>query len=196
MKLTLKKAQEMMDKNGGYLDLEGTQITSLPDNLTVGGYLDLEGTQITNSCNYKQLSNGDYVEGRYLYADMILTHIKSAKKIKGYTYYIGKIKDINVISDGKNYAHCKNFKDGVSDLEFKNAKDRGAEQYKKYKLESVVPFEEAKTMYRIITGACKQGTDNFISGLKEIKESYTISEYIKMTKGQYMSEVFERFFKA
>ena len=33
---------------GGYLDLSGTQITSLPENLTVGGYLDLRGTQITS----------------------------------------------------------------------------------------------------------------------------------------------------
>ncbi|WP_447874773.1 hypothetical protein [Serratia fonticola] len=33
---------------GGYLDLEGTGITSLPDNLTVGGYLDLRGTGITS----------------------------------------------------------------------------------------------------------------------------------------------------
>jgi hypothetical protein len=33
---------------GGSLYLEGTQITSLPGNLSVGGYLDLEGTQITN----------------------------------------------------------------------------------------------------------------------------------------------------
>ena len=33
----------------GYLDLRGTQITSLPENLTtIGGYLDLEGTQITS----------------------------------------------------------------------------------------------------------------------------------------------------
>ena len=31
---------------GGYLYLEGTQIQSLPDNLTVGGDLYLEGTQI------------------------------------------------------------------------------------------------------------------------------------------------------
>ena len=31
---------------GGSLYLRGTQIQSLPDNLTVGGYLDLEGTQI------------------------------------------------------------------------------------------------------------------------------------------------------
>ena len=36
---------------GGYLDLEGTAITSLPDNLTVGGYLDLEGTAITDTSN-------------------------------------------------------------------------------------------------------------------------------------------------
>ena len=32
---------------GGYLDLEGTAITSLPDNLSVGGYLYLQGTAIT-----------------------------------------------------------------------------------------------------------------------------------------------------
>ena len=32
---------------GGYLDLRGTGITALPDNLTVGGSLDLSGTGIT-----------------------------------------------------------------------------------------------------------------------------------------------------
>ena len=31
---------------GGWLDLRGTAITSLPDNLTVGGWLDLRGTAI------------------------------------------------------------------------------------------------------------------------------------------------------
>ena len=30
-----------------YLDLSGTQITELPEGLSVGGYLDLSGTQIT-----------------------------------------------------------------------------------------------------------------------------------------------------
>ncbi|MFP1844410.1 hypothetical protein ACLEDU_02385, partial [Lonsdalea quercina] len=33
---------------GGYLDLNGTGITSLPDNLSVGGGLDLSGTGITS----------------------------------------------------------------------------------------------------------------------------------------------------
>ena len=32
---------------GGSLDLSGTQITALPDGLTVGGSLDLSGTPIT-----------------------------------------------------------------------------------------------------------------------------------------------------
>ena len=47
MKLTLERAKAMMDKNGGWLDLRGTQITALPEGLTVGGWLDLSGTQIT-----------------------------------------------------------------------------------------------------------------------------------------------------
>ena len=48
MKLTMEKAKDIMEKNGGSLDLSGTQITSLPDNLTVSGWLDLRGTQITS----------------------------------------------------------------------------------------------------------------------------------------------------
>jgi len=34
-----------------WLDLEGTNITSLPDNLSVGGWLDLDGTDITSLPN-------------------------------------------------------------------------------------------------------------------------------------------------
>ncbi len=45
---------------GGSLDLEGTGITSLPDNLSVGGYLDLEGTGITSLPD--NLSVGGYLD--------------------------------------------------------------------------------------------------------------------------------------
>ena len=48
---------------GGYLDLEGTHITSLPDNLTVGGYLDLEGTQITSLPENLTVGGALYLEG-------------------------------------------------------------------------------------------------------------------------------------
>ena len=41
----------------------------------------------------KQLKDGDYKEGRYIYCDGILTHVKKSKKFGLYTYFVGKIAD-------------------------------------------------------------------------------------------------------
>ena len=194
-KPTLKELQKIMERNGGWLDLSDTQITALPDNLTVGGWLDLRGTQITGSRECKHLTNGDYVPGKYIYCDEILTHVKRAKQIDGYTYYIGKIKGRNVISDGALYAHCNSFKDGVLDLEFKKAADRGADQYNHLTLDSVVSKDDAITMYRIITGACKAGTEQFLSTIREFKDEYTVREIIDITKGQYGANRLQKFFE-
>lgn len=71
MELAYNIAKNMMNRSGGNLDLSGTGITSLPDNLTVGGWLDLSGTGIINK-NVKKLHDGDYREGNYIYADGIL----------------------------------------------------------------------------------------------------------------------------
>lgn len=138
---------------------------------------------------------GDYVPKRYLYADEILTHIKAKRTVKGYVFYKGKIPGKNVVSDGTNFAHCSTFREGVIDLKFKAAKDRGAEQYKNLTLDSELTAEEIITMYRVITGACRQGTESFVSSLGELKEKYTIREAIEITKGQYNAKSFERFFK-
>ena len=195
MNFTLEQLKKKMARNGGWLYLSGTQITNLPEGLTVGGSLYLSGTQITNLKAYKKLKNGDFVDGKYIYCDNMLVHIKRKKKIGDYTFFVGKIKDMNVIFDGENYAHCKSFKDGVNDIEFKKAKDRGASQYKDFTKDTVVTAEEAKTMYRIITGACKAGTEHFVNGVKDVKEKYTVRELIDITEGQYRSEVFKSFFK-
>lgn len=37
MKISIETAKRIMDENGGSLNLSGTGITALPDNLTVGG---------------------------------------------------------------------------------------------------------------------------------------------------------------
>jgi hypothetical protein len=50
-------------------------------------------------------------------------------------------------------------------------------------------------MYRIITGACRAGTQQFVDSLGEIKETYTIREIIEMTKGHFGATTFENFFK-
>ena len=198
MVLTLEETKKRMGLNGGSLDLRNTKITQLPDNLTVGGSLDLRNTKIKyKSAERKKvnkLHDGDYSAGRYLYADGILTHVKAKKKTGKYTLYIGKIKGRNVVSDGEYFAHCDSLREGIADLLFKRAKDRGAEQYRGLTLDSVVTVEEAATMYRVITGACRQGTENFIKSLKEPKEKYTIRECIDLTRGQYNAERFEEFF--
>ncbi|MBQ7824842.1 MAG: hypothetical protein IJ337_00620, partial [Clostridia bacterium] len=181
---------------GGWLDLSGTQITELPDNLTVGGSLYLRGTQITRAevKKVKRLKDGDYVEEKYLFADGILTHVRKRRGMAGYTLYVGKIKGKNVISNGVHYAHCNNIREGIADLLFKTAKDRGADQYKKMTLDTELTVEEAVTMYRVITGACRQGSENFVNSIKNRKEKYTIRECIEMTKGQYNAERFAEFF--
>ena len=179
---------------GGWLDLSNTNITALPDNLTVGGNLYLRGTGITNP-TVKRLRHGEYVSGKYLYADGILTHIKKKKKIGEYTFFVGKIPNMHVIFDGKHYAHCRTLREGIADLLFKSAIDRGADQYKGISLDDSFAVEEFKTMYRVITGACKAGTESFVNSLKDLKDKYTIREAIELTKGQYNAEKFQEFFE-
>ena len=183
---------------GGSLYLRDTQITSLPEGLTVGGWLDLRGTKIKDKDKelkkVRSLQDGDYTD-KYIYCDSILTHIKSKKKIGRYTFYVGKIKGRNVVTDGEVYAHCSSFKEGVLDIEFKKSKDRGAEQYSNLTLDSVLTFDEAVICYRIITGACRQGTQQFLDGLREKKEKYTVAEIIEATKGQFGNTTFADFIK-
>ena len=198
---------------GDWLDLSSTKITKLPDRLTVGDGLDLTGTGITKlpgslkvgsriyDRNGKiiqdekyRLREGDYVPGRYLYADGILTHVKRKKKVGPYDYYIGKIPGRNVISDGTYYVHCRNLREGIHDFDFKLAEYRVVDQYRGLTLDSVLPTGEMITMYRVITGACRQGTECFLKSLGSLKDSYSVRETVELTQGQYGSETFREFF--
>ena len=182
----------------GWLDLSDcTGLTSLPEGLTVGGRLYLygcTGLPIGEERKVRKPVNGEYVAGRYLYADGILTHIKKKKQVGEYTVYIGKIPGKNVVSDGKNFAHCEALRDGIADLLFKAAADRGADQYEGLDMVKPMSVEEAKTMYRIITGACRQGTEQFVENLGELKDAYTVREILTLTAGQYGSDKFAEFF--
>ena len=96
--------------------------------------------------------------------------------------------------DGTNYAHCKTVQEGINDLAFKSAADRGAEQYRDIDRDKPMMLAEATTMYRIITGACSQGTQRFIDAQGDsLKETYTVNEIIELTKGQYGGNAFRRF---
>ena len=172
MKLTIEQAETRMDSFGN-LDLYGAQITAK---------------------SVRRPQEGKYVPGRYLYADGILTHVKKRRQAGGYTVYVGKIPGQNVVSDGKNYAHCNRLREGIADLLFKAAADRGADQYRELTPDSVLSIDEGAAMYRIITGACRAGTERFLNSLKERKEAYAVREILEMTKGQYGWERLAEFF--
>ena len=181
---------------GGSLGLDG--LTSIPEgfNPTVGGSLGLNG--LTREKRAKVKNNrpvpGFYKSGEYLYADGILTHVKGTKKVDRYTLYIGKVPNKNVVSDGAHFAHCDSLREGIADLEFKTAKDRGAKQFEGRSLDEELTVQELVTMYRIITGACRQGSERFVNSLGQLKARYTIREAIQMTRGQYGAERFAEFF--
>ena len=196
---------------GGDLDLRNTPIVELPEGLTVGGSLNLRGTQIVElpdgliiggdifgfrgcTSHIKRLENGDFVPERYLYADGILTHVKRKKNFQNYDYFIGKIPGRNVLSDGTYYVHCGSIRDGIRDLAFKRAKNRGADQFRDIGLDDVIPTDDMVAMYRVITGACQQGTEHFLQSLGRLKESYTVREAIALTEGQYGADRFREFF--
>lgn len=51
-------------------------------------------------------------------------------------------------------------------------------------------------MYRVITGACRAGTQDFLDSLGDrLQESYTIQEVIEMTKNQYGGRQFAQFWE-
>ena len=66
--VNVKPSEYTIDDNlhiivGGYLDLHGTAITELPDNLTVGGYLNLYGTAITELPDNLTVGGSLYLQG-------------------------------------------------------------------------------------------------------------------------------------
>lgn len=181
---------------GNNMNIQGTDISDIldfPESLIVNGYI-LANFYVNNK-DVSMLEYGDYEEGRYLFTDGILTHVKRKKRIGTYDYYVGKIPGINVVSDGTYYAHCENIRDGIRDLEFKRAKDRGAKQYRGIDIDEPIPTDKMISMYRIITGACRQGTDAFLRSLGKMKDSYTVREAIELTNGQYGAVAFKKFFE-
>ena len=182
---------------GGSLYL--SSVTSIPEGWspTVGGSLDLSSCSRSERRKSKvqKLTNGTYKPGEYLYADGVLTHVRSVKQVGQYTVYVGKIPGHNVVSNGTHYAHCDSLRQGIADLAFKASKDRGAAQYQNIALDAKLTVPEMVAMYRVITGACSQGSERFVQSLGQLKEHYTVREAIELTNGQYGAQAFADFFK-
>ena len=62
-------------------------------------------------------------------------------------------------------------------------------------MDTPIPLEECKVMYRVITGACQAGTEGFVESLREVKEAYTVREIIELVRGRYGADAFKKFWE-
>ena len=186
---------------GGYLDLRGTGITSLPDNLTVGGSLDLEGTGITHAdaarVNHSlpaDLFPLRWRGGQYISVDGIFSEVVSQKGNVWKIRPIGKKSVTYLVTDGNGrWSHGDTLQEARDDLIYK-IDNRDTSRYADLTMESVLPFAEAIEAYRVVTGECAAGTRQFVQSLASVKDAYSIREICDLTKGQYGAETFREFF--
>ena len=176
------------------------RFTSLPEGLTVGGSLYLSGTQITDTSKVKrdrpQLLRWEYKDREYIKVDGIYSRVLSHKGKVWRIQQIGSKKVLYLVTDGEGrYSHGDTLQQAKADLVYKIS-ERNTEKYKDMTLDTRLTFAEAVECYRVITGACEAGTRGFVQSLGEsVKEHYTIAEMIEVTKGQYGSDTFRKFFK-
>ena len=123
----------------------------------------------------------------------VLNYRKGVYKVVTFDDFVrGEITYI-VEKDGV-YSHGKTIKEARESFIYKIS-NRDTSAFGNMTLDTVVSFEEAVKMYRVITGACEFGTKSFVNRLEKVKKEYTVAEIIKLTSGQYGADTFKNFFK-
>ena len=188
---------------GGWLDLQGTQITALPDGLHVGGWLDLRDTRITalpDNLSVEEIwfdgkigdqtfavfdGIGSVVLSEKSVGDILIRHCQKSQfedgKLVGDKFYVAS-------RDGEN-AHGETIQEATEELMFKGG-ERDVDQYRDMPLETVKTPSEWAFIYRIVTGACSFGTREFIKSKGAMKESYSLAEILEETRGAWGHDQF------
>jgi len=183
----------------GSINLRGTNITTLPDNLTVGGSINLSGTNITtlpdNIHNVSPVLS--WQKGKYIKMDEVFAEVLSKK---GKVWKLKRLNQTEVfycVTDGMGkFAHGETIQAAKRDLIYKLSKDANIEQFKTLTLQSTLSFDKCIEFYRVVTGACEFGVKDFIKSHNVEQQDYTLAEILEKTKGQYGSEKLSQFVKS
>ncbi len=139
--------------------------------------------------------------GKFVHVDQsdgIFSRVKSIKKIGGATVKTviidGKKKKSYIYISGGKSAHGETIEKAKSDLRFKIS-DRDMAKFKEWKVLDEKTLDEVIEAYRIITGACEQGTRNFVDSQGKLPNKLTVSAVIERTKGAFGNDKFAEFFK-
>ena len=185
---------------GGSLHINSNATLS---NLTsIGGYLHIYSN---SNATLPNLIHKDFVKEMadleerfgFIKADGIGLQFTKKRKHAEFTIYstpfIGNYAF--VVTDGEHSAHASSIKRGIIDIRFKKM-DRNADDYRELTTESLLSYEDAIIMYRVITGACSGGTEQFLNAHPEltVRKKYTVKDIIEKTAGQYGNESIKGFF--
>ena len=123
--------------------------------------------------------------------DGLSTFIESTHTHKGYSIIKGRLKDkikgdITFIAKKDGFsAHGKSLKEAINDCNFKLLQStfNVTELVKEIKSKGVMTIQD----YRLLTGACKQGVESFMSSNGLEVTELPLQEAIELTKNAYGS---------
>ena len=183
---------------GDGVRLHCPKLTHLPEsfgNLKVGGgvYLQypwLADNDLTKSTITRMAS--PTIEADWCFIDGIVREIVSRKTVDGLT--VLKTPFDFIVGDGDYWAHGKSLEEAIEDYRFKLLR-QDPEQLKGLDLDKPMSHSEAISIYRAITGACREGIRQWMNG-KDLPDPITIRQVIDMTKSEdYGGMEFAEFFE-
>jgi hypothetical protein len=137
-----------------------------------------DNTFVVTKKNYLQVKD----ENCYFYRNIF-------KELNDIIVYFGKEEE-------PKFFICKGLRDGLTQVYIYQIKKRLGDESINYNLDSLIDIPTAAHLYKVCTGACDEGIQDFISKLENKKELYTIAEVIDLTKNVYhKSYIFEQYFE-
>ena len=179
---------------GGYLYINSSAKLDAPALTSVGGYLYINSSAKLTA---GKLYCGSY--SKFKVIDGIGCVVLSEKKQGDVTVLMcrhSKIKNQKVVGDkfyvaskGSDNAHGKTIAEATQELMFKIG-PRDVEKYRGMSKDAAKSPTEWALIYRMVTGACQYGTNQFIESRGKLKKKYTLAEILTITKGQWGHERF------
>jgi len=151
--------------------------------------------QLFDNATLKEIKELDipfdtWLERGYVVADGIHKRLINQKTKHDITFY--ETVEGVVVRKDNTFAHGNTELEALTDLRYKLS-DRDPSAYKSWKLEDIKSKEDLIIAYRVITGACSYGVNDFLAKNK-IPNEMKVSTAIRLTKDNYGHEKFREFF--
>lgn len=184
---------------GEGLYLTDSSITSLPKDITVGGEVEIENTNIpeeelkkikTKMPDLITWGNGRFLNNNGKLVE-VLEHRGKVYKVRNPFFH----NVYYVVSDGKGrWADGDTIKEAKKYLLY-TPLPKDLEEYKHLTLDTVLPAKEALEAYMNITESYPWQVVRFFKENPdiEIKETYTVSELLEITKNHFSNRDFRKF---